>query len=140
MPAGSGPQVTRVTNVNVAAAEVAVATITGTWQEVLGTLLSASVNFTPGTGQTSTTLRFRQGNGTGGTLVGIAHTVTTVAAAPIELAIEEYDTSAFAQSSGLDQFGRPTPQTYTLTAQTNAAGPGTINAALVELETAAPVS
>lgn len=140
MPAGSGPQVVRVTGVAVAAAEVVVATITGTWQEYLGMLLSASVNFTPGAAQTTTTLRFRQGNGVGGALVGIAHAVTTVAAAPIELAIDEVDTSAFALSSGNDQFGRPTPQTYTLTAQTNAAGPGTINAAVVELETLAIVS
>lgn len=132
MPAGSGPSVTRTTGVSVAAAEVVLAvTPVSNWQSQGGNLISASVNFTPGTGQTSTTLRIRQGNGTGGALVGIAHTVTTVAAAPIELAIEESDTSAF----GLAQQGGQ----YTLTAQTNAAGPGTANAALVELETVAPL-
>jgi len=132
MPAGSGPQVTRVTGVSVAAAEVLVATITGNWQEVLGTLISAVVNFTPGTGQTSTTFRLRQGSGTGGTLVGIAHPNTTVAAQQADWAIEDNDTSAFAQSSQ--------PGTYTLTAQTNAAGPGTVNLAILELETVAPVA
>jgi len=101
------------------------------WNETLGTLISASVNFTPGTGQTSTTLRIRQGSGTGGALVGIAHTVTTTAAAPVELAIQEFDSSAFALAQ---QGGQ-----YTLTIQTNAAGPGTANAALIELETVAPV-
>jgi hypothetical protein len=131
MPAGSGPQVSRVTSGSPAASEIALTTITGSWLEVLGILLSASVNFTPGTSQTSTTIRLRQGNGTGGALVGIAHAVTTVAAAPIEVACQEQDTSAFGQAQ---QAG-----TYTLTIQTNAAGPGTVNAALLELETIAPV-
>lgn len=132
MPAGSGPSVARATAVNVAAAEVVLAvTPVGSWQGGQGNLISASVNFTPGASQTTTTLRIRQGNGVGGALVGIAHAVTTVAAAPIELAIQELDTSAF----GLAQQGGQ----YTLTAQTNAAGPGTANAALVELETVAPL-
>lgn len=133
MPAGSGPQVTRTVPGAVAtAAEVAIATTAAAnWQSALGNLLSASVNFTPGTGQTSTTLRIRQGNGTAGTLVGIAHTVTTVAAAPIELAIEELDASAFGLAQQAGQ--------YTLTIQTNAAGPGTVNAALLELESSAPL-
>ena len=131
MPAGSGPQITRVTTGAPAAAELALATIAGSWQEVLGILLSCSVNFTPGTAQTSTSLRLRQGNGTGGALVGIVHTVATIAAAPIELAIQEQDTSAFGQAQIAGQ--------YTLTIQTNAAGPGAINAALLELETIAPV-
>jgi hypothetical protein len=134
MPAGSGPQVNRTTAVSVAAAEVVLATIQpSNWSgSPLGNLISASVNFTPGTAQTSTTLRIRQGTGVAGALVGIAHTVTTVAAAPVELAIQEQDTSAFAT-------GPAQQQTYTLTAQTNAAGPGTANAALIELETIAPV-
>jgi hypothetical protein len=134
MPAGSGPSVTRTTGVAVAAAEVVLAVTPAANfnnPSQLGNLISASVNFTPGTAQTSTTLRIRQGNGTGGALVGIAHTVTTVAAAPIELAIEEVDTSAFANLQQAAQ--------YTLTGQTNAAGPGTANAAVVELETIAPV-
>lgn len=132
MPAGSGPSVTRTTGTSATASEVAIAsTPVSNWQSQAGNLISASVNFTPGTGQTSTTLRIRQGSGVGGTLVGIAHTVTTVAAAPIELAIDELDTSAF----GLSQQGGQ----YTLTIQTNAAGPGTVNAGLVELETCAPL-
>jgi hypothetical protein len=134
MPAGSGPSVTRTTGVSVAAAEVVLAvTPVSNWNnpDGLGMLISASVNFTPGAAQTTTTLRIRQGNGTGGALVGIAHAVTTVAAAPIELAIDEVDTTAF---GNLQQGGQ-----YTLTAQTNAAGPGTANAALVELESIAPV-
>jgi len=136
MPAGSGPAVVKATGVSVAAAEVVVATITGSWQQppgeqgVQGNLISVSVNFTPGTGQTSTTLRVRQGAGTGGTLVGVAHTNTTVAAAPIDLSFDEFDSSAFAQSGN---------GAYTLTAQTNAAGPGTINQAIAELETTTPV-
>lgn len=134
MPAGSGPSITRTTGVSVAAAEVALAVTPPSNfnnPEGLGNLISASVNFTPGTGQTTTTLRIRQGNGVAGVLVGIAHAVTTVAAAPIELAIEELDTSAFANNGQA--------QVYTLTAQTNAAGPGTANAALVELETVSPI-
>jgi hypothetical protein len=116
----------------VAAAEIALAvTPVSSWNNPDGTgnLISASVNFTPGAGQTTTTLRIRQGNGVAGALVGIAHAVTTVAAAPIELAIDELDLSAF---GNLQQGG-----VYTLTAQTNAAGPGTANAALIELETVA---
>jgi hypothetical protein len=134
MPAGSGPQVNRTTGVSVAAAEIVLATIPpSNWAgAALGLLISASVNFTPGTGQTSTTLRIRQGTTVAGALVGIAHTVTTVAAAPIELAIDEQDTSAFATGG---QLGGQ----YVLTAQTNAAGPGTANAALVELESIAPL-
>ena len=134
MPAGSGPQVNRTTGASIAAAEVVVATIPlSNWSAgPLGLLISASVNFTPGTGQTSTTLRIRQGNSAAGALVGIAHTVTTVAAAPIELALQEQDTSVFALSG--QQGGQ-----YCLTMQTNAAGPGTANAALLELETIAPI-
>ena len=132
MPAGSGPQVVRTTGTSVAASEVVLATMPAqSWLEVLGTLLSASVNFTPGATQTLLTLRIRQGSGTGGTLVGIAHTQTTVATAPIETAIDEVDTSAV----GLSQIGGQ----YTVTAQANAAGPGTSNAALLELETVAPL-
>lgn len=134
MPAGSGPQVNRTTAVSVAAAEVVLATIPpSNWSgSPVGNLISASVNFTPGTSQTSTTLRIRQGSGTGGTLVGIAHVVTTIAASPIELAVQEQDVSAFA--TGPQQGAQ-----YTLTGQTNAAGPGTANSALIELETVAPV-
>lgn len=132
MPAGSGPQVARTTGTSVAAAEVALVTMPAqSWLNQLGTLLSASVNFTPGTGQTTLTLRIRQGSGTGGALVGIAHVQTTIAAAPLETAIQELDSSAF----GLAQQGGQ----YTLTAQANAAGPGTSNAALLELETVAPL-
>ena len=134
MPAGSGPQIVRTTGTSLAAAEVTLATLPAqTWQELLGLLLSVSMNFTPGTGQTSLTLRIRQGSGTGGALVGIAHVNTTVAAAPIETAIQEQDTSAFALSAVA-----PGAQ-YTVTGQTNAAGPGTSNAALLELETIAPL-
>lgn len=132
MPAGSGPNVIRTTGTSVAASEVAVATMPAqSWQAALGTLLTASVNFTPGATQTLLTLRIRQGSGTGGTLVGIAHTNTTIAAAPLETAIVEPDSSAF----GLAQQGGQ----YTLTAQENSAGPGTVNAALLELETVAPL-
>ena len=132
MPAGSGPQVVRTTGTSVAASEVAVTTmIAQSWLEALGTLLSASVNFTPGATQTLLTLRVRQGSGTGGALVGIAHTNTTIAAAPIETAIQELDTSAFGLAQQAGQ--------YTLTAQENSAGPGTVNASLFELETVAPL-
>lgn len=132
MPAGSGPQVVRTTGASIAASEVTVTTmIAQSWLEALGLLLSVSMNFTPGTAQTSLTLRIRQGVGTGGTLVGIAHVNTTVAAAPIETAIQEQDTSAFALAQ---QGGQ-----YTVTAQANAAGPGTVNASLLELESIAPL-
>jgi hypothetical protein len=134
MPAGSGPQATRTTAVSVAAAEVTLATIQpSSWSgSPLGNLIGASVNFTAGTGQTLLTLRIRQGTGTGGALVGIAHTDTTVATATAEVGFSELDTSAFAT-------GPAAAQTYTLTAQTNAAGPGTANAAVIELETVAPI-
>lgn len=132
MPAGSGPQTSRATGVSVAAAEVAVAVVTGNWQSYLGTLISGYINFTPGTAQTATTFRLRQGNGTGGALVGIAHPETTVAAQQADWAICDGDGSAFAQAQ---QGG-----SYTLTAQTNAAGPGTVNVGIIELETQAPVA
>lgn len=132
MPAGSGPQIVRTTGTSVAASEVVLATmIAQSWQEALGLLLSVSCNFTPGASQTLLTLRIRQGSGTGGTLVGIAHTQTTIATAPLETAIQELDTSAFA----LSQIGGQ----YTVTGQENAAGPGTSNACLLELETVAPL-
>ena len=132
MPAGSGPNVARTTGTSVAAAEVALVVFSAqSWLNQLGVLISASVNFTPGTAQTTLTLRIRQGNGVGGALVGIAHVQTTVAAAPIETAIQELDTSAFALSGQAQQ--------YTLTAQANAAGPGTSTAALLEIETVAPL-
>ena len=136
--AGAGPEVVKATGVSVAAAEVVVATVTGSWQQppgqtgVNGIFLQASVNFTPGTGQTATTLRIRQGVGTGGTLVGIAHPNTTVAAQQVDLNFDEFDTTAFAQAGA--------NQSYTLTAQTNAAGPGTINEAFLTIETTGPVS
>lgn len=134
MPAGSGPSVTRVTSGAPAASEIALIT-TGlmNWSPgVPGILLAASVNFTPGTGQTATTLRLRQGSGTGGTLVGIAHPTTTVAGQQLDLAFEEEDTSAFATG------GQQGAQ-YTLTIQTNAAGPGAVNQAVLTVETVAPI-
>jgi len=136
MPAGSGPQCIRAVPGAVAtAAEVALlTTLPGGWNNTggLGNLIGASVNFTAGAAQTLTTLRIRQGAGTGGALVGIAHVVTTIAAAVYELAIEELDRSAFGQLQAGGQ--------YTLTIQTNAAGPGTVNSALLELETESTVS
>lgn len=134
MPAGSGPQVARVTAGAPAAAELAlITTAPMNWQAGLpGILLACSVNFTPGTGQTATTLRIRQGAGTGGALVGIAHPDTTVAAQQTDLAFQDMDTSAFATSA---QAGAQ----YTLTIQTNAAGPGAVNQAVLTVETAAPV-
>ena len=134
MPAGSGPQVSRVTAGSPGAAEIALITLNPmNWSAGLpGVLLAASVNFTPGASQTSTTLRLRQGSGTGGALVGIAHPTTTVAAQQLDLAFEELDTSAFATTA---QAGAQ----YTLTIQTNAAGPGTVNQAVLTAETSAPL-
>ena len=131
MPAGSGPNVVRTTGTSITASEVVLAVMpAGAWLTQLGILLSASVNFTPGTSQTNLTLRIRQGNGLTGTLVGIAHVQTTISGSAVETAIDELDTSAFALS-GQGQ--------YTLTAQANAAGPGTSNAALFTIETIAPL-
>jgi hypothetical protein len=134
MPAGSGPQVARVTAGAPAAAEITLITSAAmNWSAGLpGVLLSASVNFTPGTAQTLTTLRLRQGVGTGGALVGIAHPETTVAAQQTDIAFEDMDTSSFATSA---QAGAQ----YTLTIQTNAAGPGAVNQAILEIETQAPI-
>jgi hypothetical protein len=134
MPAGSGPQVFRVTSGAPAAAEIALITSAPmNWSAGLaGLLLTASVNFTPGTGQTVTTLRIRQGSGTGGAVVGIAHPITTVAAQQLDIAFEDEDVSAFA--TGGQQGGQ-----YTLTIQTNAAGPGAVNQAVLEVETTAPI-
>jgi hypothetical protein len=134
MPAGSGPQVVRVTAGSITASEIAVATtLAMNWSPGLpGVLLGASVNFTPGASQTLTTVRIRQGVGTGGALVGIAHPTVTVAAQQLDLEFEDMDTSAFA--TGGQQGGQ-----YTLTVQTNAAGPGTVNQAVLVAETPAPV-
>jgi hypothetical protein len=135
MSSGAGPQVGRVTAGAPAAAEIALVTVAGlNWSAGLpGILLSASVNFTPGTGQTATTLRIRQGAGTGGTLVGIAHPETTVAAQQADIAFEDMDTSAFAT-------GAQAGAAYTLTIQTNAAGPGAVNQAVLVVETAATLN
>jgi hypothetical protein len=139
MPSGSGPQVVKATGTSVAAAEVAVATITGSWQQPGGTAaggntgnyFQAQVNFTPGAAQTLLTLRIRQGAGVGGTLVGIAHPMVTVAAQQADWSFNELDNTAFALA-GVNQ-------SYTLTAQENAAGPGTVNEAFLTLETSSPV-
>lgn len=134
MPAGSGPQVTRVTAGAPAAAEIALITTPAmNWSAGLaGILAGVSVNFTPGASQTLTTLRLRQGAGTGGALVGIAHPTVTVAAQQVDLAFDELDNTAFATSA---QQGAQ----YTLTIQTNAAGPGAVNQAVLGLETTAPI-
>lgn len=134
MPAGSGPQIARVTAGAPGAAEIALVTSAAmNWSAGLpGILLSASVNFTPGTAQTLTTLRLRQGAGTGGALVGIAHPETTVAAQQTDIAFEDMDTSSFATSAQMNV-------QYTLTIQTNAAGPGAVNQAILEIETPAPI-
>jgi hypothetical protein len=134
MPAGSGPQVARVTAGAPTASEIALITsLASNWSPgVAGIVLSVSVNFTPGASQTLTTLRLRQGVGTGGALVGIAHPTVTVAAQQLDLAFEELDNSAFA--TGGQQGGQ-----YTLTIQTNAAGPGAVNQAVLQIETPAPV-
>lgn len=134
MPAGSGPQVVRVTTGAPAVGEIAIATLPPmNWQAGLaGVLLAVSVNLLPGTGQTLVTLRIRQGAGTGGNLVGIAHADTTVAAQIVDLAFEDMDTSAFATSA---QQGAQ----YTLTMATNAVGPGTVNQAVLTAETTAPI-
>ena len=134
MPAG--PAVAKATGVSVTASEVVVATVTGSWGQPAGTggqgnFLQVSVNVTPGTAQTLTTLRVRQGTGTGGTLVGIAHPETTVATQQADLSFNEFDSTAFAQAGA--------NQSYTLTVQGNAAGPGTINEALLSIETTGPV-
>jgi len=138
MPAGAGPQVAKATGTSVTAAEVVVATITGSWQQppgqvgVSGNLIGVSVNFTPGASQTLLTLRVRQGTTTGGTLVGIAHPETTVAAVQADWSFEEFDSTAYAQAGAA--------QSYVLTAQENAAGPGTVNEAILTLETSSTVA
>jgi hypothetical protein len=134
MPAGSGPQVARVAAGAPAAAEITLITSAAmNWSAGLpGVLLSVSVNFTPGAAQTLTTLRIRQGAGTGGALVGVAHATVTVAAQTLDLAFDDLDTSAFA-------IGAQAGAQYTLTIQTNAAGPGTVNQAILEIETPAPI-
>jgi len=121
----------------IAAAEAAVVTITGNWQQppnqvnVNGNIISVNLNVTPGASQTLITVRVRQGVGTGGTLVGIAHPETTVAAQQADIAFDELDLSAFAQAG--------VQQSYTVTIQANAAGPGTINQAICYLGTTTPV-
>lgn len=134
MPAGSGPQVIRATGVAITASEVVVATSAAcNWSAGLaGILLGVSLNVTPGASQTSLTVRLRQG-GLTGTLVGITHPETTVAAQQTDISFSELDNTAFAVAA---QNGA----TYTLTIQGNAAGPGTVNQAVLEVETTAPVA
>lgn len=139
MPAGSGPSVTRVTGTAITAAEVVIGSITGNWSQpagmanVQGNLLGIEANVTPGAGQTLITLRIRQGlNTLTGPVVGITHPETVAAAVQEDLGFNELDLSAFAQ-------GPATAQSYTLTVQGNAAGPGIVNQAIIELSTTAPV-
>ena len=86
--------------------------------------ISGTVNLTPGTGATGATIRVRQGNGTGGTLVSNASPVHTVAAAaPQSISFGATDATGYLQGGGQ----------YTITVQmTGASAPTAIN--LVDAE------
>jgi hypothetical protein len=88
-----------------------------------GMIVRGSVNITPGTGTTAVVVRVRQGNGTGGALVGNALTITAIAASPLVLPFSVLDPSATPASQ------------YTVTvAQTAATANGTINQAEIETD------
>jgi hypothetical protein len=141
MPAGSGPSAVRPSSPpSITAAEQVVATLTGSWAQppglagIAGNVVSVNLNVTPGAAQTLITVRVRQGAATiTGTVVGIAHPAVTVAAQQVDLSFDEFDSTAYAQ-------GPAAAQSYSVTVQGNAAGPGTINQAVCYLGTTAPVA
>lgn len=116
----------------VTTAETAVLTFTTTPENQptgQGVLINGSFNFTPGAGATSVTLRVRQGTGVGGAIVGVPFTTPVVAAVA----------NSNAEVTVIDPtVSYPAGNTYTLTAQQNAAtGNGTAAQALVDV---APVT
>lgn len=89
--------------------------------------ISGHVNVTEGTGGTAYTVRIRQGNGTGGTVVGVAE-VDSLAAGNTETAPFSFeDTGALLLGAAGGQ--------YTVTVQQTAAtGNGTVNSADLRIE------
>jgi len=133
MPSGSGPQVAYVTGFAMPADtnEHVVATIpVSSWNNLGGNLLSFSVLMT-GSATGTLTLRVRQGTAITGTQVGTSVVQSTVAAQVNTPALEFPDTSAF----GVQQAGGQ----YVLTAQGSVNSVATLNSALIELETIAPL-
>lgn len=133
MPAGSGPNVAYVTAFAMPAdtAEHVVCTMPPqSWNSALGNLLSWSVLMT-GLATGTVTLRVRQGNGIAGTVVGTAVVQSTVAAQVNTPALDFPDQSAFGLAQGGGQ--------YVLTAQGSVNSVATLNSALLELETMAPL-
>jgi hypothetical protein len=112
-------------------AEHVVATLTPqNWNSALGNLLGWSVLMT-GSATGTVTFRVRQGTAITGTQVGTSVVQSTVAAQVNTPALDFPDTSAF----GLAQQGGQ----YVLTAQGSVNSVATLNSALLELETIAPL-
>jgi len=133
MPAGSGPSIsTTLLITSIATAELAVLqTPLSNWNDNLGNLVSATINYNASAAQTLT-VRIRQGVGVTGAVVSTADAIALGAAGVSVQTIQVADNSAFALQGA--------NQAYTVTLQSSIAGPGTVNRALVELETISTVS
>lgn len=90
-------------------------------------LISGHVNVTEGTGGTAFTVRLRQGNGTGGAVVGAAETDSLAAANSETAPFSFEDTGALLLGAAGGQ--------YTITVQQTAAtANGTVNTADIKVE------
>ena len=133
MPSGAGPAYGAAFNVTLPAntTENVLATLPASnWNNPQGIMILISAMVTGGASGTFT-LRLRQGSGTGGTQVGpsIPVALTNGPAATINLLMP--DTTAFGLAQNQGQ--------YTLTYQQSANSLGTVNQAVLQLQTVAPV-
>ena len=136
MPAGSGPQIATATTVVLAAdtAEHVLCTVPpSNWANPnqLGNLLAMSVMFT-GAAAGTVTFRIRQGTAITGTQVGPSIPITAANAVVNLPGLDVPDVSAFGQAQ---QGGQ-----YVLTYQQSAHSLGTVNSAVLGLETVSPVT
>ena len=94
----------------------------------IGRVISGYLNVTPGAATTALVIRVRQGNTTGGALVGTADTVTVAAAGLESVFFSQVDTGV-----------APANNQYCVTVQQTAAtGNGTVNDGAIQLLVPAP--
>lgn len=113
---------TAVATPNATEGTVLVSEIVGNVSDVgEGRLVHGVLNVTAGAGTTAVVVRVRQGSGTGGTLVGVAQTVTLAAASTASIYYAAPDPGTTASQ-------------YTVTIQqTGGTGAGTVNLATISV-------
>jgi hypothetical protein len=130
---GAGPFAVAVSTAALSTtAETVIATITGSWNDPTGNLVTADFNVTA-TGAATLTTRIRQGSLTGTQVTGSTAIETFAGAATtVNVGGGTYaDTSSFATTPGTG--------TYVLTAQASVSSTITPTGGVFELETMAPV-